>query len=372
MEAKKIILTVSNNLESDQRVNKMACSLKKMGFRVMVMGCKSRPCHYYRTGYATKRIDVIFKKGFLFYLELNIRFFFILLFSRYDIFVSNDTDTIIPNLLASKLRNKPWVADLHELFPEVPEVTNRKFVKWFWTKIEDLTFPHIKYGYTVCQSIADYYEKRYNIKLDVVRNIPNHRHYDGRQRMFGDERRKIILYQGAVNVGRGIEWIMDAMPFVDNAKFVIIGKGDMYDKLIEKSKDPIFKDRVQFIGHVPYAELYKYTLSSDLGVCLLKNQGLSYYYSLPNRIFDFMHAHVPILATDFPEIRKVIDSTNTGFLINTEDPRSIADAINRILNADIDHDEYSKACDEYCWENEEKKLVQIYSSLLSYEENTNG
>ena len=240
---------------------------------------------------------------------------------------------------------------------------NRKFVKWFWTKIEDLFLPKVKYGYTVCQSIADYYKDRYGINLKVVRNLPQFKKYEGRKDLFkiyGDK--KVILYQGCVNEGRGIEWIMEAMKYVENAVFVVIGEGDLYQELKAKAEEQ-FSDRVFFYGRKPYAELLGYTLSSDLGVCLLKNQGLSYYYALPNRVFDYMQAHIPILATAFPEISRVVNKEKTGLTLNSEDPKKIAEVIEFLLRQEVDHSNFERAANIYNWENEEKVLRSIYENL---------
>lgn len=357
----KITLTVTNNLESDQRVNKVATSLHKFGYEVEVVGCKSRPCKPYQKEYATKRLNVFFKRGVLFYAEINIRFFFHLLFSDADIFTANDTDALAGTYLAAKLRHKPLVVDLHELFPEVPEVTNRKFVKGVWTKIEDWILPKVKHGYTVCQSITDYYKDRYGVNLNVVRNMPSYKCLDDIPSTTINSipaDKKIILYQGAVNVGRGVEWIIDAMPFVrEDAVFVVAGKGDLYDELKTKAND-----RIIFLGHIPYAELASITRRASIGVCLLKNQGLSYYYALPNRVFDMIQCHVPILATDFPEIHRIVATYETGKLISDYSPKSLADTINSMLDEPIDHEKFSRVATELCWEKEEEKLKMIYES----------
>lgn len=360
---KQVVLSVTNNLEEDQRVNKVALSLKNMGYDVLVVGTDNTECHAYNPGYKTKILHVIFKKGFLFYAEFNLRLFFYLLTNSFDVYVANDTDSLMANYMASTYRKKKLVVDLHELFPEVPEVVNRKFVKWFWTKIEDLFLPKVKYGYTVCQSIADYYKDRYGINLKVVRNLPQFKKYEGRKDLFkiyGDK--KVILYQGCVNEGRGIEWIMEAMKYVENAVFVVIGEGDLYQELKAKAEEQ-FCDRVFFYGRKPYAELLGYTLSSDLGVCLLKNQGLSYYYALPNRVFDYMQAHIPILATAFPEISRVVNKEKTGLTLNSEDPKKIAEVIEFLLRQEVDHSNFERAANIYNWENEEKVLRSIYENL---------
>ena len=362
---KKIILAVTNNLENDQRVNKVASSLSKFGYNVCVLGSKSRPCHHYSPGYETKRLNVFFKKGILFYAEINIRFLFYLLFHHADVITANDTDTILPVWIAATIKRIPWVADLHELFPEVPEVTNRKRVKRVWTKIEDLVFPHIRHGYTVCQSIANHYKNKYNIDLGIIRNIPQKKVFTGKKDLFKKQfgNKKVILYQGAVNVGRGIEWAMDAMQYVENAVMIVIGNGDLYPSLSEKAKNPPYAGKVYFLGAMPYNELQPYTESADLGLCLLKHQGLSYYYALPNRIFDFMQARTPIIATGFPEIKKILDDSKTGITVSTEDPAILAEIIRKALDTEIDYNTFELAADKYTWENEEKELGKIYNQI---------
>jgi len=360
MKKKRVIISVSNNLETDQRVNKVASTLYNNGFEVLLVGLKNKSPHTTKQPFATKRLPSFFKKGFLFYAELNIRLFFFLLFSSCDILLANDTDTVIPNFLVSKIRRKKLVVDLHELYPEVPEVTDRKFVKKFWTSVENLIFPYIKTGYTVCQSIADYYKEKYGMQLKVVRNIPAQKPFVEKTNLLAYNDKKIILYQGAVNEGRGIEWLIDAMPYLDNAVFVIIGKGDLYEEMQEKVRKMQLGDQIIFKGIVPFQELAAYTSCADLGVCLLEQKGLSYYYSLPNRVFDFMQAHIPLLATDFPEIANVINSYGTGRLINRYEPEYLACVIREMLTQPVNHSLYEKANNEFNWEKEKEVLLRIF------------
>lgn len=361
---KRIIVSVINNLETDQRVNKVAGTLFSAGFEILLIGSQNKPCHPFVQPYATKRLPVFFKNGFLFYAEFNIRLFFFLLFSRCDILLANDTDTLIPNFTVSKIRRKKLIIDLHELFPEVPEVVNRKFVKKVWTGIENFFFPRIKTGYTVCQSIADHYNKQYGMNLKVVRNVPIRPSFVEKSNILAFENKKIILYQGAVNEGRGIEWLIDAMPHLDDAVFVIIGNGDLFDELQAKVRAMQLSEKVIFKGVIPFKELPAYTACADIGVCLLEEKGLSYYYSLPNRVFDFMHAHVPLLATDFPEIAAVLNRYGVGRLINHYEPAYLAGVLKEMLANPIESTVFENAAAEFHWEKEEKVLLDIFSELV--------
>ncbi len=357
MKAKRIILAVSSNLETDQRVHKVATHFHEQGWDVLVVGTNNKTPHPYRQPYPTKRLKLWFKKGPLFFAETNLRMFFFILFKKADRIWGNDTDVALATFLASKIKRTDYSLDLHELFPELPEVTHRKFVKKCWTMVDDFVIPRTEDCYTVCQSIAQYHLNRYGKQITVLRNVPFPKPFR-REKIFGDIQQRIILYQGALNDGRGIDWVIRAMPKVDNAIFVIIGKGDKEEELKALAKELALEEKVRFLGFVPFQELIHYTNSADLGVCLLEEKGLSYYYALPNRIFDFMHAHVPILATDFPEIRRVVDGEHTGRVISHYEPDFLAQTINEMLAEPIDHAQYEAATQRNNWE-VEKKVIRM-------------
>jgi len=354
----KIILSVTNDIGTDRRVLKVAHSCYNNGYNVLVIGRKQKNTLPLQFPFRCKIMQLIFNHSALFYAEYNIRLFFILLFSKVDILLSNDTDTLPANFLASKIRRKKLVFDAHELFPEVPELAHRPKIKRVWQKIEDWIFPHLKYCYTVCQPIADYYNQKYHIKMRVVRNVPYYSMQVEEKRL-DYSGKKIILYQGAVNLGRGLEWIIDAMPFLENTVLVIIGDGDILNELKERVKKLHLDEKVSFLGRISGSELHKYTPSADLGLCLLENRGLNYYFSLPNRIFDYLHAEVPVLATDFPEIANIVRNNNTGILVNHYKPEYLAEVIHDFFTKGFDTSRFAEIAKRFCWENEEKILLDV-------------
>ena len=357
---KRIIISVTSDISTDRRVLKVAHSCHNNGYQVLLIGRKLKNSLPLDLPFQYKRKSFIFNRSALFYAEYNIRLFFVLLFSKVDILLSNDTDTLPANYLASKIRRKKLVFDAHELFPEVPELAHRPKIKRFWQKIEDRIFPHLKHCYTVSQSIADYYNQKYHINMKVVRNAP-YCLAPVEKKLLDYPGKKIIMYQGAVNIGRGLEWAIDAMPFVENAVLVIIGDGDITNELKERVKKLQLEEKVFFLGRIPGAELHKYTFSADLGLCLLENRGLSYYFSLPNRIFDYLHAGVPVLATDFPEIVNIVKNNNTGIIVNHYDPEYLAEILNDFFAKGFDVSHFAEIAKGFCWEEEEKVLLGILS-----------
>jgi glycosyltransferase involved in cell wall biosynthesis len=351
----RIIILVTNDLATDQRVLKVATVFQQNNFEILLVGRRLQNSPDIE--FTNRRFKLLFNRSVLFYTEYNIRVFFLLLFAKCSHILANDTDTLPAAFVVSKLKRIRLLFDAHELFPEVPELADRHFVKKIWTKIEDFIFPHLKNSYTVCDSIANYYNQKYGISMKVIRNIPLHHSFSDKILDYGDK--KIILYQGALNKGRGIEWVIDAMSMIENAILVIIGTGDLDEQLRTQVRSAKLENKVRFLGRIEASELYKYTPSASLGICLLDNIGLSYYFALPNRIFDYLHAGIPVLATCFPEIENIVSKYKTGELINHYEPEYLAGVINKMLLQHYDKTHFSELSNVLCWEKESAKLIEI-------------
>ncbi len=322
-EKKRVYMAVTNDLETDQRVHRACMALHEAGWQVTLVGRLLPESKPLVRPYATCRMRLLFRKSVFFYGEYNLRLFVKLLFIGVDLLYANDSDTLPAVYCVARLRRKALFFDAHELFPEVPELVQRPWVKRVWEHIEGFFFPRLqRYRYgaastTVCQSIADYYQERYGLSMRVVRNVPMPYDRATVETVPITQRngRKLLLYQGAVNVGRGVELLVDAMSYLEDCLLLIIGTGDIIDAVRERVRERGVADRVRVPGRMEPAELRRYTCEADLGMSLLDNTGLSYYYSFPNRIADFAQAHVPVLATDFPEIHRVVCHYRIGTLL---------------------------------------------------------
>lgn len=363
---KFIYLAVTNDLITDNRVHKVASTLLKSGATVSLIGRIKLPnTPAINRPYNTKRFKLIFKRGALFYIEYNIRLFIFLLFRRFDIIVANDLDTLLGSYLASKLKSKKIVYDSHEYFTEVPELVNRKFPKKVWGYLEKKILPKIKYAYTVSESIAKTYFKLYGIKMQVVRNVP-YLNKIYKEKETKESEFKTILYQGSLNIGRGLEQMIDAMEFIDNAKFIIIGDGDITQELKERIKSKKLENKIEFKGRIPFEDLINETRKADLGIALEENLGLNYYYALPNKLFDYIQAGVPILVSPFPEMQKIVKEYDIGTVYDHKTPQALANKIKEIFELKNRYQKWKdntrKAAKELCWENEEKILIDIFTA----------
>jgi glycosyltransferase involved in cell wall biosynthesis len=369
---KRIIVSVTNDLATDQRVDRICNSLCNMGFRVTLVGRKRKgSLDPGSRRYKTYRMRLMFGKGPCFYAEYNFRLLMYLLFSKADIFLSNDLDTLLANYIAARIRRKEIVYDSHEYYTETPELVNRRFVKRTWENIEKRILPKLKTIYTVNDSIAKLYEEKYNVSIHVIRNLPYRRDYrieKSREELGFPAGKKIILLQGAgINIQRGTEEMIRAMQYIDDAVFVIIGGGDVLPRLQQEVRDLKLESKVMFIAKMPFNELYRYTVHADIGITLDKDTNINYRYSLPNKLFDYIQAHVPVLASDLVEIRKVIEGYRIGKILKTHRPDSIAAAIEEMLGNREEYEKWKEnlsfAAEELCWENEERKLIEIFARL---------
>lgn len=364
---KKIIISVTNDLVSDNRVHKVCISLKSMGFSVLLIGRKLKKSLPVSRNYRTKRIRLLFNKGFLFYAEYNIRLFFILLFSKSDVLLSNDLDTLLANYLAAKIKQKEIVYDSHEYFTQVPEIINRKFVQKFWLTIEKKIVPNLIHCYTVCELLANEYNKKYNTNFKIVRNVPYRFSQEQVEKPLKTSNQKIIIYQGALNIGRGIELVIRTLPYLNNVVFYIVGDGDIYEQLKKLVNVQKVTDKVVFTGKIPLEKLASYTKCADLGISLEENLGLNYYYSLPNKIFDYINSGVPVLCSNFPEMKKIVEQYKIGICSNERNPQKLSQIINNMLNNQSEINNWKSnlkiAANELCWENEEKELISIYKEI---------
>ncbi len=372
---KKAIVSVINDLSTDQRVHKVCCTLHNLGYDVTLVGREQRSSlSLAKRGYTTKRMFLLFEKGPVFYAEYQIRLFLFLLFHKADTVVSNDLDTLLPNYLISKLKSSYLVYDSHELFCEVPELQTNPKKKKLWKSLEQWIFPKLKHVFTVNDSIAKIYGDEYNMKLKVVRNIPLLSNQSKIQQKTKSDlglpaEKKIIVMQGAgINIDRGAEEAVESMQYINDAVLVIIGSGDVIDVLKQMVLDLKLNDKVKFIGKVTFEKLVQYTHHADLGLTLDKDTNINYRFSLPNKLFDYIHAGVPVLASNLVEIRKIIFQYSIGDCIENHDPKHIADKINRILNDSETLQMWKKntkiAAADLNWENEELQLISVYRQFL--------
>ena len=370
---RRIVISVSSDLVTDQRVHRTALTLKEAGYKVMVVGrvlpqSPQMPSRRYRF----KRFSLPFVKGPLFYATLNLRLFWFLLWNYADVLIANDLDTLLPNYLISRLRNIPLVYDSHEYYTGVPELEGRPRVKKFWKRIEQFIVPKLRYAITVNDSIARLYRDEYNVPFIVIRNVPapDEMIYPGkhkiREQLGLPQNLPVYILQGAgINIQRGAEETVETMQYVKGL-LLIVGNGDVIPKLKEYVRSHNLQSKVTFIPRQSQQQLRLYTRSADAGISLDKDTNINYRFSLPNKLFDYIQARIPVIASPLPEVRKIIEEYDVGLIAESHDPKYLAGIFEKAVEPENIirwRKNLDAAASELHWGNEKEKLLDLITSI---------
>ena len=365
----KIIFTVTNDLSYDQRMIRICSTLANHGYKVVVVGRnKPNAIPLSPQNFQQVRFNLWFNKGKLFYLAYNIRLFFFLLSSRFDIIGSIDLDTLLPCFLVAKFKRKPIVFDAHEYFTEVPEVVNRPLTKSVWAFLGNWLIPKVDAAYTVSVSLQALFTQKYGIEFGLVRNISSKQDTSFLQEnAFPIPAKPVLLYQGVLNEGRGLESLIHAMQTIENAELWLAGEGDLSNVLQQLAIDLKVANRVIFLGYLRPAELKRVTQQATIGLNLLENKGLSYYYSLANKTFDYIHAELPAINMAFPEYCIINETLPIGLLVSDLETATLVNAIQQLLTDGVLYQQLKDNCvvaqSVYNWEKEAVQLIHVYQSL---------
>ncbi len=368
MRRKKIVVSVTNDLATDQRVARVCNVLHSLDFEVVLVGRRLKSSLPISRPYDCVRFQLPFTKGVLFYAAYQLRLFWFLLFSKFDVLLSNDLDTLLPNYLAAQIKSKPLVYDTHEYFCGVPELQERPFVQKVWKTVEKAIFPKLKTVFTVNQSIADIYASEYGVMPKVVRNIGQSiavQSWRTREALGLPEEKYILINQGTgINVDRGMEEMLAAVKLLDDVLLLLVGSGDVIPKLKEAvANDVQLQEKVLFVPKMPYADLLHYTRNADIGLSLDKPTNINYRLSLPNKIFDYIQCGIPILASHLPEVSQIVLGNQVGITVHDHEPNTLAEAVRQLRREGKSNYAASleKAAKHLTWDQEKLALEKVYS-----------
>ena len=364
---RKIFISTTNDITTDNRVNKVAVLLQDLGFEVTWIGRELPTSKELSRSYGTDRMKLWFTKGGLFYAEFQLRLFLKLLFecNRNSILLANDLDTLLPNFLISRFFGIPLVYDSHEYFCGVPEIQGR-WVKRVWLGIERFVFPRLQHIWTVNESIASLYEQDYGKRPQVFRNISPVPDIQSRSRaeLGLPEGVKIAINQGSgMNVDRGLEEAVEAVSQMEGWLLLLVGSGDAIPALKTLVQQRGWEDKVKFVGRVPYEQLLQYTSVADVGLSLDKDTNINYRFSLPNKLFDYIHCNIPVVTSNVVEVKRIVDQYGVGKTIQPENIEALSSAIKAVGSADYTS-ALQTAQKALTWEKEQIPLRAFYGQFL--------
>ena len=399
-----IVFTVTNEICYDQRMQRICSTLAANGYTVSIIGVKKSKNQaipippLYGKAYNQQLISCFFGKGPLFYIEFNIRLLVLLCWLSYDIACAIDLDTILPVLTATTIRRKKRVYDAHEFFTEMKEIRTRPLIAAIWKSIEKISLPHFRKGYTVNQDLSDLFYNQLNIKYEVIRNLPSlvstlvsaDHLYEQKadvlaETILGEGKNaytftsdklnqlinnqlkdKFILYQGAVNHGRGFETLIPAMKNV-NAPLLIVGTGNFLPETEGLIKQHNLSEKVFIHPPIPPAELKNLTPLAYMGITIFEPEGVNQYYSLANRFFDYMAAGIPQVCVNYPAYAEIARQYPFALLINDIEIDTLSTAMNNLLSDTVLYKSLKLVCPEATkilnWEKESEQLLAFYRRL---------
>lgn len=360
----KVIVSAFSNLYTDQRIEKICRTLHDGGYAVRLFGNnwgndtpldRPYPCH---------RISLDTNNLRMAYVAFNWKLYHILMKSEdaQTILYSNDLDSLLPNYLISKKLNIPLVYDSHEIFTEMPSV-NGRWTQKIWRFLERQLIPNLSYMITSSDSYADWYERNYRIPRPlVVHNYPVKRtpHFAEK-----NTDKKIILYQGAINPSRGLDKIIPVIKRFENTELWIAGDGPKKNEYMALAKSLNLEDKVIFLGSIAPRQLRELTPIADVGISIEENNGLSYYYSTPNKISDYIQARIPVVTSDFPEMKRIVTAYGVGETIGNHSEEELFMKISTVLSKGKSYyqPQLERASQDLIWENEKTKLLQLFKQI---------
>ena len=327
---KKAVVSVTNDLATDQRVQRSIAVLREQGYAVTFVGRLLPGSLPFDPPYRTKRFRLPFRRGWAFYTSYNLRLFFFLLAHSYDLYWSNDLDTLLPNFLVARLRRKTLIYDSHEYFTGAPELQDRPLVRGIWKTLESWIFPRLSRVITVNESIAELYRQDYGKKPLVIRNIATGEVPPplSRRELGLPEEAFLLINQGSgINRDRGMEELLEALALLP-ARFqlVLVGGGDVLELLRKRAAQQGLEHRLHYFRARPYREMLRITRVCDCGLSLDKDTNINYRYSLPNKLFDYFKCGLPVVGSPVVEVSSLVKRYAAGEVTPVA-ASSIAEAI---------------------------------------------
>ncbi|MBE0680046.1 MAG: glycosyltransferase [Bacteroidales bacterium] len=369
----KALIAVISDLSTDMRVQKHAMLLAGEGFEVTLIGRKTGSLvPLSLPGVETLRIRVPFRKGPGMYILFNFFLFLRLLFRRFDLCLACDLDTLVPCYMVTRLSGRRLVYDAHEYFTGQHGLAERRVIHAIWKWAERLILPKVRHMITVSGSIADLYHREYGVSPVIIRNVApsvTHLKPHDRSALGASEEDLLVVFQGSgINEGRGARELIKAMTMLERIRLVIIGSGDIIDSLRSSARESGAAGRILFLPRMPWEEMMRYTMCCDAGLSLDTDTCENQRYSLPNKLFDYIAAGIPVIVSPLPEVASLIGRYGCGVVIGEVTPGAVAIALERLrddrgLLFSL-REKTAEARSELNWEKEKIKEQVFFRSVI--------
>ncbi|MEW6003826.1 MAG: glycosyltransferase [Stygiobacter sp.] len=370
---KKICIAFLGNPYHDSRVTNLYNSLVEDGYDVTVISF-----NWFSEEITNEKKYIVHeisrKQGSLFfYLSFILKLFFSISKTKAHIYFAEDIYTLPLIVFWGKLRKAKIFYNSREIYAFIGGLRNRPILQKFITSIEKYFIQKVDLVLTTGEMDTEFLKNFYHLNnVITVRNIPLYQsptfNFDFRKKYNIPNEKKILLYQGILIDGRGIAIVIRALQKIQNAVFILLGDGSEKVKYINLAKKLNVNDKVFFAGSIPQNELINYTSSADIGLALIENISISYYHALPNKLFEYIMAKVPVISCNLPQMKNIVEKYKVGKVINLENENEVVQTIQEMINNENQLIEFKKNCEaaakELNWQKEYKNLQKEIMSII--------
>ncbi len=339
------------------------------GVGIKCAGTRGRKSFEWLADLVAQHVVHLFSRAFL-DRGLSVRPMYIglLLGLKADVYHAHDLSALPSALFCARMTESLCVYDSHEFFPGEKNYKLRRFFIRFF---EGSMIRRCDAVITVNDSIAGLLKKIYSLEKEVVvlrnfrKQTPLARSNLLRENLGIPPSARILIYHGNLSPDRGVEKLVDVAKQMPEVHVVMVGNGVLRDSLMKRARSEDVKN-ISFRDRIKQEDLMRYLSSADVGLHPIENTCPNNYYSLGNKIGDYIMAGIPIAASDFPEMRKIILGEDIGVVFDPDDIESIVKALRSLLSSDAYEKKRRNVLsvrEKYSWENEEKKLVRLYRAL---------
>lgn len=368
MKKNTVCVSFLGNILFDTRTLNLYKSFKAQNYDVQVIcfdwrGSNDSVDDEYVKCYPLKK-----KSSLLFYLNFSALLFSNLLKSNASIFFAEDIYTLPFVCIAAKLKRAKVFYDSRELFGFLAGLTGKKTIQKLLAAIEKYFIKMSDLVIVTGDMDGEFLKKQYGISnLLTIRNLPfyieNITAVNLHKKYNIDDSKKILLYQGVILHGRGLEHIFNALQSTSEFVLLIIGDGEHKTYYENLAKEMGIQSKAIFAGRINQEELLNYSAGADIGLSLIENISVSYYYALPNKLFEYIMAGLPVAVSRLPQMEKVVNDYDVGVCVNLEKEDELLLKLNETINDRVVYGKYKAntraASKELNWDTEIKKLFSI-------------
>lgn len=367
---KSVTISFLGNANFDTRVTNLTNSLRENGLKVKVISFDWTTPNFNTVTGETSIFKLVKKKNSLpYYLKFLSTLFKELLKTNSSIYIAEDIFTLPIVTFIAKLKGAKLYYNSREFYAFLAGLRNKPKTQGILRKLENFFIKKVDYVLVTGDGDAEFLQEYYGINNTVViRNLPLNQKAtapkDFHKMLNIPISSTILLYQGVILEGRGFEPLLGAMTKVENCDLIVLGTGVFKTKYEKLASELRIEDRIHFLGNIDQKELINYTSGADIGVSLIENISKSYYYALPNKLFEYIMASIPVLISDLPQMKKIVDDYNVGRIANLENDNNLENVLSELIAEKEKMQVYKRnsleASKELNWQIEFEKVKYLF------------